>query len=250
MAEQNSTNYQQNKVTTSGLTLFDESGVMLKLQYLDDSFSILIGEPQVASNGKRTYPPELRHSFIITVERAAVLYQDIILTKVLAALDNGEEYDGGVFLNKRKDAIFNIRVQQGDVYLIYYKDINENRIPASTHVFKCSKTELVEKYNPDGSHFEKSFAHSYMMLFCKYLEAGLYDLNHSSTHSFRKANYYTTNKIFSYLEGLAAKLGVTIENRSYHPSTNSGFMDVEDGPEELPFSTEVNTSTTLEGLLR
>ena len=248
MAEQNNT-FQQNKVTTAGCTFFDENGVMLRLAYLDDSFSIMIGEPKLADNGKRTYPQETRYPFILTLDRGAALYDEIIIPKVLAAIENGNDYNGGVFLNRRNDAIFEIRVQQGEVYLVYYKEIGEDRVPKSTHVFKCQKTAVVERYNPDGSYFEKSESHSYFMLFCKYLESGLYDMNNSSTHSYRRANYYTTNKIFTYLEGLAAKLGVTVENRSYHQPTNNAFMEMNNSDaEELPFPVN-NTATSLEGML-
>lgn len=247
MADQNT--YQQNKVTTSGLTLFDENGVMLRMAYLDDSFSLLIGEPKAADNGKRTYPQETRFPFIITMDRAVALYEDIILAKVLPAIENGTDYNGGVFLNRRNDAIFEIRVQQGEVYFVYYKEIGEDRVPKSTHVFKCQKTPFIEKYNPDGSYFEKSETHSFLMIFCKYLDAGLYDMNNSSAHSFRRGNYYTTSKIFSYLEGLAAKLGVTVENRSYHQASNNAFMSANNSDaEELPFQPD-NTVTTLDGIL-
>ena len=83
MAEQNN-NYQQNKVTTSGLTLFDENGIMLRLAYLDESFSIMIGEPKIADNGKRTYPQETRYPFILTIDRAAALYDEIIMFEFIS----------------------------------------------------------------------------------------------------------------------------------------------------------------------
>ena len=74
-------------------------------------------------------------------------------------------------------------------------------------------------------------------------------MNNSSTHSFRRANHYTTSKIFTYLEGLAAKLGVTVENRSYHQTTNNAFMDMGNSDaEELPFAPST-TATSLEGML-
>jgi len=249
MAEQNNA-YQQNKVTTTGLTLFDENGVMLKMAYLDDSLSLMIGEPKIADNGKRTYPQEMRYPFILTMDRATALYETIVLGKVLPAIENGIDYNGGVFLNRRNDAIFEIRVQHGDVYLVYYKEIGEDRVAKSTHVFKCQKTMCIEKYNPDGSYFEKAEAHSFFMLFCKYLESGVFDMNNSSTHSFRRANNYTTNKIFNYLEGLAAKLGVSVENRSYHAAAANAFMDMNTSNDEngMPFSM-VNTTTTLDGIL-
>lgn len=249
MADQNNA-FQKNKVNTSGLTLFDENGVMLKMGYLDDSLSLVIGEPKVADNGKKSYPDELRNPFIITLDRANALLQDIIIKKVLPALEAGDNYNGGVFLNRRKDSIFEIRVQDGDIYLVYYKEIGEDRTPKSTHVFKCQKTQLIEKYSSDGSStFEQTNVDGYFMIFYKYLEAGIFDMGNSSTHSYRKANYYVTQKIFNYLEGICAKMGVTIENRSHYQPSNSGFMDIPDGSdEELPFQAAPVT-TSLDGLL-
>ena len=248
MAEQNNT-FQKNKVNTTGVTLFDENGVMLKMGYLDDSLSLLIGEPKVADNGKRTYPDELRFPFILTADRAQALFENIIVKKVLPALEAGEDYNGGIFINRRKDAIFEVRVQQGDIYLVYYKEIGEDRTPKSTHVFKCQKTQLIESYTPDGSSFEQSNVDSYFMIFAKYLESGIFDLCNSSTHSFRKANYFTTQKIFDYLEGLCAKMGVTVGHRTYQQASSSGFMDIPDNAgDELPFQS-APSATPLEGLI-
>lgn len=244
----NNNNYNQNRVTTTGLTLFDENGLMLRLAYLDDSLSMIIGQPSIADNGKRKYPQEMRHPFIVTIDRATALY-NVIVPKVIKALNDGEDYNGGVFLNKAKTAIFDIRVQNGDVYLVYYKNIGEDRTPGETYAFKCQRTQIVESYNPDGSTFEQSSVEGYFAVFCKYLESGVYDLHSGAAHGVRKANNYTTTSIFNYLRSIAAKLGVTIENS--RPNTvTSGFMDVPDnGPDELPFVTTEPVHTTMDGLL-
>lgn len=249
MPEQNNT-FQKNRVSTSGITLFDENGIMLKLSYLDDSFSLVLGEPRVADNGKRSYPEDLRHPFILTLDRAQALYENIILRKVLPAIESGEDYNGGVFLNKRKDSIFEVHLQSGDLYLVYYKDIGEDRTPGSTLAFKCQKTQIIESYHPDGTSFEQSSIEAYFMVFVKYLESGIFDMFNSSTHAYRKANYFTTNRIFTLLESICTKLGISIENRSYGNRSNTGF------DEQLPFSDDIPSAypagpaqTSLEGLL-
>ena len=253
MADNNNTNgYQANRVSTSGLTLFDDNGVMLKLGYLDDSLSLVIGMPKVAESGKRSYPQEARHPFIITMDRAAALYNEIITKKVVEALEKGEDYNGGIFINKRKDAIFEVRVQQGDIYLAYHKDIGEDRTPKESHIFKCSKTPIVESYQVDGSSFEMGAVDGTFMLICKYFEAGIDGVHCADTHGFRVKNYYTTNSIFNYLKSFAAKLGVTVDRASYGQTSapTSGFMsDAElNAPDEsgVPFEA---TATDLGSLL-
>lgn len=250
MENNNSNNY-QNRVTTSGMTLFDENGTMLRMGYLDESLSLVIGEPVLADNGKRSYPQDKRHPFIITLDRAASLLTNIIEAKVYPALEEGVNYNGGVFLNRRKDAIFEVRIQDGDIYLILYKDIQEDRTPKDTFVFKCNKTTIIENYNPDGSSADQTDVEGYFYLFCKYLQAGVYDLQNSSTHSFRKANAATTSAIFNYLKQIAVKVGATIEsNRPYQPAPASGFMNSASGEEEeLPFNSDTPAATSLEGML-
>ena len=240
----NTNSFQPNRVTTSGMTLFDENGIMLRMSYLDDSLSFIIGESVVNDMGKRTYPQDKRHPFIITMDRAAVLYDEIIMKKVLSAIENNQNYNGGVFLNRRKDSIFEIRVQNGEVYLCFYKGINEDRVPAESYIFKCQKSPIIEGYSADGStDFAQEEVQSFFLLFCKYLDAGIYDVHNSSAHSFRR----NSNSIFNYLKGIAAKLGVSLEHRN---QSTSGFMNVtETENEELPFNDYSSESTSLDGLL-
>lgn len=245
-------NYQRNSVTTSGCTFFDEHGVMLRLGFLDDGFTILFGEPKQEGNSRK-YPQDQRASLILTADRAAALFDKIIVDKVLPALENGTDYNGGVFLNRRKDAILELRVQSGDVYLAFHRGIDENRVAKEVHVFKFMKTQIIEKYAPDGSTFDQSDVEGYFMLFCKFLDSGIHDINNSSAHAYRHANWYTTNKIFKYLEGLAAKLGVVVENRTFQNGSASGFSS--SSPSEDSLSSEAimpvpeTTASSLDGLI-
>lgn len=238
--DNNNNNTYKDQVTTSGVSIFDDAGNWLKLGYLDDSLSLMICEPTTDDNGKRSYPQPSRKPFIITLDRASALHEKIIVEKVLPAIEKGEDYNGGVFLNKRKDAIFEIRIQGGEIYGIYHKDIGEDRTPKESHVFHFQKTSIVEIYNPDGTSFEQSNVEGQFILFCKYIESGVFDLHKSAAHAIRKGNQYTTSKIFDYLAGIAAKLGVTIERRTFSGNNqrqSSDFMNIPDGAsEEIPFN--------------
>ena len=242
----------ENQVSTSGMTLFDENGMMLRLSYLDDSFSIVFGECQ-EENGKRTYPQNMRHALLMTVDRGAVMLDEIILKKVLPALEAGENYNGGVFLNRRKDAILELRVQEGDVYLCYHKDIGEDRQPKESYVFKFNKTTVVENYKTDGTSFDQSNVDGYFVLFYKYLDAGVYEVHNAGTHSHRRVMNASINRIFQYLEGIGAKLGVVVERPGYNRGGNSGFntpsSSQPQAQDPLPFQNEPEASSSLEGLI-
>jgi len=238
------------KITTNGLTFFDEGGTMLRLSFLDESLSVQFGFPEV-TDGKRKYPTAKRESLIITNDRVAALYQ-LICSKVLPAIEKGENYDGGVFTSKRKDAIFAIIVQDGEPHLAYYKDIDADRKPKSTHVFTFTRTAIIEHYDPAGSSFEQNEIHAQFTLFIKMLEGFTLLTNNITTHSYRHANKYTTDKIFLYLSELAKKMGVTIDTGySSYGASSGGYSN-----EQLPFGNDTETSmpsinevSTLDGML-
>lgn len=236
----NNNNMYKDQITTSGVSIFDDTGNWLKLGYLDDALSLMICAPTIGDGGKRSYPQESRKPFIITLDRASAFNEEIIIKKVLPAIEKGEDYNGGIFLNKRKDAIFEIRIQSGEIYAAYHKDIGEDRSPKESYIFHFQKVPIVESYNPDGTSFEQSNTEGQFILFCKYVEAGVFDLHKSSAHASRKGNQYTISKIFDYLAGISAKLGVTVEKRTFQNAAQkptSGFMNIPDGAgEENPFN--------------
>ena len=235
------------KITTNGMTLFDENGVMLRLDFLDDALSVQIGFPDIV-DGKRKYPTEKRQSLIVTNDRVSALY-DIVINKVLPAIEAGKDYDGGIFTSKRKDGVFEVAVQSGEPYLMYHKDIDADRKPKATYIFKFDKTSIIEKYNVESTEFEQCEVHAKFTLFVKLLEGFVLLSNNITTHSYRHANKYTTDKIFLYLNEIAKKMGLTVESRSSYGTPNVGFSD------DLPFGNEepamppVNNVSTLDGLL-
>lgn len=253
MADNNT--FTLNKVSTSGITLFDDNGIMLKLNYLGETLSLIIGEPTEGSDGKKMYPDEKRYPFLITPERAAALYNEIIVKDLLSNENfHSENFSKGVFLNKGKTAVLQIRVQDGEIYLVYCKNINADRIAEESHVFHFIKTEIIEDYDGTTGNFSaQSPREATFYLFCKYLDIGVNELNNAVAHSVRKVNNASTNKIFGYLKGITAKLGVT-PDEAYGPTRpinssypSSGFMNP--GEDPLPFNDEENTNTSMEDII-
>lgn len=241
------------KVSTSGLPIFDENGMMLKLNYLGDTLSLIIEEPVIGADGKRTYPEEKRYPFLITADRASTLYNEIILKDLLSRDDFlNEDFSKGIFLNKSKTSVLQIRVQSGEIYLVYCKNIDEKRVAEESHVFHFTKVDIIDNYNENTGEFASQTAkEGSFYLFCKYLDAGINGFSNGMAHSIRKVNNASTSAIFEYLKGIAAKLGVTPD--SYGPTKpngsypSSGFMNPSN--EELPFNMEENTNTSMEDII-
>lgn len=217
-------NYNQRpSITTNSIALFDDAGVMLKCGFLDGNISISFGTAK-EENGKRTYPNEMRDNLLLTAERVSAMY-DIIQNKVLPALDSGSTYNGGVFTSNKKDNILEVQVvsegEHHEMYLIFHRNIDENRKPSKSVIFKFSKTPIIEKYKTDTGEFNIGEIDTQFFLFVKLLEGFLLcGVNNTAAHSYRNANRYTMDKIFKYLEEVAAKLGVTVGNNNY---VASGF---------------------------
>lgn len=244
-------NYQENnRVSTTGITLFDDSSMMLRLMYLGDTFSVIIADPEKNENGKNSYPDKNRHSFLITADRAATLYHKIISKDLAEAMQKHEDFSKGIFLNRGKTALLEIHYKDDEIYMAYFKDIDSERVANENYVFHFQKTDTIIGYTGDGSFEGQESVQGNFYIFCKYLEAGVYELANPSGHSMRRGNQYTTNSIFNYLKSIAAKLGVTVEN-GYHRKSeaSSGFMSIPEGSEEeLPFA-EAPTAGNMDDIL-
>ena len=212
MPEQTSGSFQPNKITTNGATFWDSDGTMLRLSYLDDSFSIQISTPSIGENGKRSYPEKNRHNLLVTADRAAALYNEVIQNQLLPAYANGENLSKGIFLNKGKTAILEVKVENGNWYLIYHRDIDETRKPKESFGFQFEKSDVIEDYKADTGDFAgQQSVEGTFFIFCKYLDMGINELCKPSGHSVRTATSYTITSIFNYLKSISQKLGVTVE---------------------------------------
>lgn len=247
MADNNQ--FEFNKISTVGLTLFDNESMMMRLSYLGDALSIMIAEPE-QNNGKNSYPEKNRHSTLITAERAAAFYNEIILKGVIPAIENGENYSMGIFLNQKKTSILEIRVQDKEIYLVLCLNINEERVSENSYVFHFQKTDVIAGYEPNGTFESQDKVEGCFFIFTKWLEFGIAAITGASGHSVRKANSYTTNSFFNYAKSICAKLGVTPERpnyRSYNESNHdtSGFMSIPDdaSSDGMPFNDTPTTSS-------
>jgi len=239
----NNSSFQANRINTTGITLFDNESMMLRMSYLGETLSMMIATPFVGDNGKKSYPDSNRHSILLTADRAAVLYNEVILKGVLPAVEAKQDFVAGVFLNRKKESILQLRVQDGEIYLVLLTNINQDRVAENSYVFHFQKTEMIYGYDASGSFDSQEEAEGVFFLFCKWLDEGLASLTSAAGHSMRKANDYSQSQIFNYLKGIAAKLGVTIENGYRRQSNgynnqapNPGFMQIPEGAgEEIPF---------------
>lgn len=251
MAEQTGSYYNElNKVNTNGITLFDDKGNMLKLGYLGESFSCMISIPAKSESGKNTYPEKNRHNFLLTHDRAATLYQKIIVKDILEAYEAGNNMVRGLPLNRAKTNMISIRLEDGELYLIFSENIDENRMTEDNYAFHFTKTDVIDEYNPkDGSYAGQYGVEGAFWIFCSYLEAGVYELCKPSGHSVRRAQSYTNQAFFNYLKAISQKLGVVVEPAF---KKSSGFVaqspSVEGVDEELPFSDvpTMNNPSTVE----
>lgn len=253
MAEQ-SGGFQQNRVTTNGATFWDSEGTMLKLSYLDDSFSIQISTPQINENGKRTYPEKNRHNLLMTADRASALYYEVIVKQLIPAFERGENLSKGVFLNKGKTAILEIKVENGEWFLLYHKDIDQDRKAKDSYGFRFMKNDIIEDYKADTGEFSgQQSVDGTFYIFCEYLDMGIHELCKPSGHSVRSATSYTVSSIFNYLKSISQKLGVVVEP-AYRKSSgfNTSPMNAPSS-EELPFDAppvvEEVAATDMAGML-
>lgn len=233
----------QNTISTNSISMFDSNGMLLKMSFLDESLSIGLWTP-VEDGGKKTYPKENREAIILTKERVAALY-NIIVDRALPAYKEGKLYNGGVFTNIGQTNVFEVRIENGEIYAVYHKDIDENRIPKKSILFHFPKSPIIENYNTKNGEFEIPEIDANFLIFIKVLEAFMTIASTGAgAHSDRYSNRFTNEKRFSYLSGLANKLGVTIGDNFEHRVTST----FSDAGASTP-APAVNTVTNLEDVL-
>lgn len=250
--DNNQNNRNENRVNTVGLNLFDDNSMLLRLSYLDDSLSIQICEPEQGSDGKRHYPEQKRHSVIITADRAAALYNDVIIPSVKAVEEN-VAFARGIFCNRMKTTILQIMVKDNEVYLSILAGIDENKVSQDKVSFKFQKVQYIDDYNPStGEVGNQTDVHGGYLLFTKFIELGVEALTGSAGHSMRKSNRATTRMIFNYLKAIGEKVGIIDpQQRSYNPAATSGFnrVNTESMNDTVPFPDATEKSSSMADIL-
>lgn len=232
--------------TTNSISMFDPNGTLMKIAFYDDSLSLGIWIPKL-ENEKRTYPKELRESTILTKDRVSALY-NLIVEKLLPAYKEGGNYNGGVFTNNNKTNVVECATIAGELYLNYYKEIDDNRKPKYTYTFHFPKTPVIEGYSATTENDFKMYdTDASFLLFVKILEAFMLTaVSGASAHSDRFTNRYFNDKKMDYLYALAGKLGVTVNSDSnpYPRKQNNSFDGIQNSVEP-----EVKTTQDLNGIL-
>jgi len=234
----------QTNINSNGMTFFDTNGMLMKVGFLNESLSIGLWTA-VEEGGKKTYPKEKRQNLVLTKERVAALY-DIIIHKVLPAYKEGISYNGGVFTSMKKDMVFEIRVENGNVFALYHTDIDADRKPKNTTVFTFVKTPAIEKYNTDSGEFELPMIDADFYLFTKGLEAYLNNVpNGACAHTAKYHNHFRDDNQYSYLTSIANKLGVTPPSNGYNNYHANGNSDAwnnanNNAQSYAPPATEIN----------
>lgn len=233
--------YEQPTINTNGMSLFDTTGLLLKIGFFNESMSVGFWTP-TEENGKKTYPKEKRLSFILTKERVSALY-DIIINKVLPAYKEGVNYNGGVFITMKKDSVFEIRVEGGNIFAVYHTDIDADRKPKNSCVFAFNKTPIIENYNTSTGEFELPTVDADFYLFVKAVESYVIAVpNGAIAQSIKFHNHFEDNLHFKYLSSIAAKLGATPPSNynNYHANGNADAWNNNGNSSSAPTSTEIN----------
>lgn len=216
-------NKYNNSITTSLITLFDSSSVQLRISGLENGISIAFWMPsRDPVTGKLTYPKESRYSTIITTDRVATLDR-MISELLIPEFEAGRDKSVAVFTNRQKSMIFEIRVINGEFFASLYTDVDPmTLIPKNGFRFKFEKTTAACDYNSESGNMNITEYDGNFYIFTELLHNIIAIGNNKvSGHSVRQANSFTTSSLFEYIRAIAAKMGVTVENRSYSPVNNS-----------------------------
>lgn len=222
-----------NKITisTNSFGMFDKNGTLMSLSYVGTGLGLSFGYPERQEDGKNKYPKEKRVHLFINEERAVALHGKI-MNKVLPAIANHEAVNTGIFLNKKKDSIFEIGVTiEGLIYARYYSGIDENRKPSATQEYWFNKLDTIDFYNPETTDFVQEQVDAQFAMFIKFLEGADPIYTMADAHANRLLTRKKTETMFDYLTEIATKLGVSIDRGGYSPQSGFNTPQLEASPQ-------------------
>lgn len=211
-------------ITTNSFGMFDKEGTLLSLSYVGTGLGITFGYPERQEDGRNKYPKDKRNHLFINAERAVALHGKI-MSKIMPALKNGEPANTGIFLNKKKDSIFEVGVDvEGNFRITYYTGIDENRKPAGTQKYFFEALDTIDFYDPETTDFTPDKVHAQFAMFVKFLEGANPINTMAEAHANRLITRRKNELMIEYLTEIATKLGCSIDRGSYQGS-NSGFIE-------------------------
>lgn len=222
MSEQST--FKQIEVRTNGLNLFGSNGNLLIVSYLDNMINIQIGLPSEDGNGKRTYPKDNRIPFMLKKESVQDLSY-LIMNDVIPAYVRGDEkISYGVFLTNKKDSILMVECENDEFKLIYYWNINSERIPEGSVEFKFQKSTTIKQYNPNTGDFELEDVQAQFYCFAHMIVnfESIISAN-AISHGAKIGNAWTADQEMTHLKAIANKLGVSPLGTSYRENNENPF---------------------------
>ncbi len=231
-------------IYSNGLVFFDEQGNMLKFTYLNEAISITFIFP-IIEGDKKIYSNAPSENVVLSRERVAALFE-VVIKKVLNAMNNNTPYNGGVFSTLKKDNVFEIRYENNEIYAVLHKNIDANRNPQNSYVFHFQKIPTIENFIPGGKEFEILNIDANFYLFVKMIEGFLYGIGNGIAHSVKCTENSTMFKLMRNIEGIAAKLGISYEMGS---TANNGFSQQYSSTPQNSSMVPSQEVDTLSGLL-
>ena len=236
-------------VSSSLISMFDENSNQLRVAGYDSGLQLAIWIPE-RNDGHVTYPKEKRFSVILSQEAAAVL-DHVVNRELIAAIEQNQTFRKGIVTNRSATNIVDlIRDEQGDVYLQIHKELDMNKVPKYTFVYKFDKSNIIQNYDPSTGEFEVKQADVQLAMFCNTISA-YNGIAMAAGHGSRVAMNYSIGRMYQYLQAIAQKLGAAVNTSSYSGGTSyqpqnrgDGYNNAQQG-----YTGPVNESNDLNALL-
>ena len=196
-------------VSTSLISMFDETGSQLRLAGLESGMSIAIWSPQVNPDGKTTYPQEMRFTTMMSTDTVASLNW-LIRNRIVPDWEAGKDFKYGVPCNRSMTAVIDIIGSGGEIYLRMSRDIDENRQAKNVHQFKFTNTNILLNYDPQSGAFDIDKVPAQFTMFTEVI-AAYNAVTYSAGHGSRVANKFTISSMYNYLQAIASNLGVVAD---------------------------------------
>lgn len=219
-------------VNTNSIALFGADSTMLRISFSNDMmFFNIIPKVIDPTTGKNKWPKEMQHTAVFRPQIAAALYRGFMQC-ILPDIEAKKDHVGfcTVPLNFAATTLCGFGYLNGQASFSIFSDVNADRTCGNQATFTFEPNLVIDEYNATMGTYKTVEVQSQLYVIVEALRTFAALASNYVGHGAKNANSYTMNTIRNYIQGIATKLGVTVQNSNYAGAPTSRFgAGVDDG---------------------
>lgn len=219
-------------VNTNSIALFAADSTMLRISFSNDMmFFNIIPKVVDPTTGKNKWPKELQHTAAFRPANAAALYKGF-MERIMPDIEAKQDHQGYcvIPMNFAATTLCGFSWAGNRACFTIFSDVSADRTCSNQATFMFEPSLVIDKYNSNTGTYETTEVQSQLYVIVEALRTFAELSSNFVGHGAKNANSWTVNSIRTYIQGIATKLGVSVQAGNYAGAPTSRFgAGIDDG---------------------